>query len=107
MDLAVFARVLRVAADECDAIAAEQRQQKHDWIDQHKSALQSKRHCAAVRRLIEAGEPGAARVGRRHLLSAEAYAQELQRVSSKSRKVKPASVADELRAELKLVGGVR
>ena len=49
-------------------------------VDQHQSPLGPRRHCTAVRRLVAAGEPGAAIVGRRYLLTREALAQELMRV---------------------------
>ena len=105
MIIADLARLLRVAADECDAIAAEERQTKSDWTDQHRSALGAKRHNAAVRRLLADGLPGAAIVGRRHLLSADALNAELRRTSTRTGNVKAAGVADQLRAELRLVGG--
>lgn len=105
MTPALMARVLRAAADECDAIEAEQQQARASWIDQRRSPLGAKRHCAAVRRLLADGLPGAAVVGRKHMLSAEALEAELQRTSNRPRK--PAGVADELRAELRLVGGAR
>ncbi len=109
MTLADFARAqaraLRAQADEWERIAAEERQQRSDWPDQQTSPLGRKRHCAAVRRLIAEGSPGAAKVGRRHLLSPEELAAELQRVSrTRAKSEKAASVADELRAELRLVG---
>lgn len=103
MSPSLLARVLRVAADELDAIEAEQRQARVDWTDQRKSPLGAKRHCAAVRRLLADGLPGAAVVGRKHLLSAEALDAELCR--SSPNKAKNKGVADELRAELRLVGG--
>ncbi|HOU24900.1 MAG TPA: hypothetical protein PLN42_11755 [Anaerolineae bacterium] len=48
-------------------------------VDQQRSPLGKNRHCAAVRRRIAAGEPGAAIVGRRHLLSRDALDEELLR----------------------------
>ncbi len=102
------ARVLRAQAEEWERIAAEHRQQRTDWVDQHSSQLGAKRHNAAVRRLLGEGAPGAAKVGRRHLLSPEALDAELRRVSSGApKKSKTISVADELRAELRMVGGGR
>lgn len=47
-----------------------------DWIDQHQSALGSKRHCAAVRRRLGEGKKDAEKIGRRHRLSPSAYAEE-------------------------------
>ncbi len=48
-------------------------------VDQSRSPLGSRRHHAAVRRRLARGLPGAAIVGRRHLLSSEALAEELAR----------------------------
>lgn len=48
-----------------------------EWIDQEKpGGLGPRRHCAAVRRRMTEGKPGAARIGRRYLLSPAAYAEE-------------------------------
>lgn len=48
-----------------------------EWIDQDQSgALGPRRHCAAVRRRMGEGKPGAARIGRRYLLSPAAFAEE-------------------------------
>ena len=48
-----------------------------DMIDQHASALGSRRHCEAVRRRRSEGKLDAFKFGRRHVLTAEAYAEEL------------------------------
>lgn len=48
-------------------------------IDQRGSPLGSRRHHEAVRRRLAAGKPGAAIVGRRHLLTREALDEELTR----------------------------
>jgi len=77
-------------------------------LDQHASPLGSRRHCACVRARVAAGDPGAAIIGRRHLLSPEALGEELQATSTKTRKPakpkrsteKPATVREELEAEL-------
>jgi len=50
--------------------------------DQRGSPLGPKRHAACVRRRLAAGEPGAARVGRRWLLSEAALAEELARLGT-------------------------
>jgi hypothetical protein len=91
-----------------DRIARRLLTAQHDgWTDQSSSPLGPRRHRAAVTRRIQAGEPGAARVGRRHLLSTDALQAELALAGE--RKTKPAapSVADDLRAQLRLVGGSR
>lgn len=107
MSLVAFARVLRAAADEVDRIEAESRNEHRDWIDQRSSPLGPKRHCGAVRRRLAAAQGGAAHVGRRHLLSAEALAEELARLSAPRRAAGKEGVGSELRRALSLVGGGR
>jgi hypothetical protein len=101
-----LARVLRAAADACDEIAAEATAARSDWVDQHQSQLGPRRHCRAVRRRIAAGASDAAIVGRRQLLSQHAHSEELARGAATPSSAKP-SIADELRAELRLVGASR
>ncbi len=72
------------------------------WLDQAASPLGRRRHIATARTLIGLGKPGAAQVGRRFLLSNEAVAQALRTPAGP--KAQPSPV-DELRAELRLVGG--
>jgi hypothetical protein len=73
------------------------------FVDQVQSPLGRRRHVAACRARIARGEPGAAIVGRRHLMSQEALAAELRSAGSRrSKDVAPRSVADELRAQLGL-----
>jgi hypothetical protein len=106
---AELARVLRAAADEADRIAAEARAERRDWIDQGASPLGPRRQIEAVRRRIREGAPGAAMVGRRALLSPEAMAEELERVSVPTRTAKPKATGN-LAAELGLslvAGGKR
>jgi hypothetical protein len=80
-------------------------------LDQASSPLGRRRHCAAVKRRVGRGEPGAAIVGRRHLLSAEALADELARssgssVASDTDGLQAAgSIRTELERELRLVRG--
>lgn len=66
-----------------------------DMVDQSKSPLGRRRHIAAVRRLVAAGEQGAAIVGRRYLLSRDRLSQEL---TSWGATDKAAPVTDELAA---------
>jgi hypothetical protein len=47
------------------------------WVSQDGSPLGNRRHCAAVRRRMEAGDIGAAKQGKRFLLTREALANEL------------------------------
>jgi hypothetical protein len=46
------------------------------------SPLGPRRHCAAVKRRLATGQPGAVRAGRRYLLSEAALAEELIRLSA-------------------------
>jgi hypothetical protein len=98
-----FSRVLRAAADECDRIDAEQRSERRDWVDQTASPLGSRRHIGRVRDRLATGRDGAARVGRRFLLSPTALAEELSAASKVP--ARAPTIADELRAELRLVRG--
>jgi hypothetical protein len=101
-----WARAYRALAAELERIAAERRVSHRDWLDQGASPLGRKRHCAAARRRVAAGKPDAAIVGRRHLLSSAALAEELGNISKPRAKPEPPKdIADELRAELRLVGG--
>jgi hypothetical protein len=71
-----------------------------DMVAQAASPLGSRRHCRAVRRRIEAGKGGAAIVGRRFLLSAEALREELARCRGEARPAEPSAVRAELEREL-------
>lgn len=106
MTPAEFARVLRAAAEEAERIDAEHRAEKREWTDQGRSPLGRRRHVAAVRRRVAAGDAGAAMVGRRALLSANALAEELATLSRGPRKVETeTSGPDALRQRLGLVEG--
>jgi|ERR1044071_8831414 hypothetical protein len=61
-------------------------------VDQSKSELGPKRHCAAVRRRIARNEPGAFIVARRHYLTPQAYEEECQTWfrPAKAEKIRPA-----------------
>jgi hypothetical protein len=104
-----LARVLRAAADEADRIAAEERADRREWVDQAASPLGRRRHVAAVRRRVAAGDAAAALVGRRALLSAQALSAELAALSSRPRKRVPLveTTATRLERRLGLVGGCR
>lgn len=96
--------VARVA----DGVAERLRAGESKMIGQAASPLGSRRHCGAVKRRMAQGKPGAAIVGRRHLLSAEALADELQ--SAGGRRGAPlsatkSSVRAELLAELESISG--
>lgn len=67
---------LRLA--KCDAPGAE------PMVDQQHSALGRRRHCAAVRRRRNGGQHGAEIVGKKHLLTRAALAEELERCSVRS-----------------------
>jgi hypothetical protein len=53
-----------------------------DMVSQSASPLGSRRHCNAVKRRLAAGAHGAAKVGRRYLLTPNALAEELANVST-------------------------
>lgn len=79
-------------------------------IAQSNSPLGRRRHCSAVKRRLAQCESGAAIVGRQHLLSADALAEELQRASGRAKSAaspRPGSVRAELLAELRLAQEVR
>ncbi len=102
LHLSALSRILRAAADECDAIARESAQDRREWVCQADSPLGPRRHIQAVRRRLSAGNEGAGQSGRKYLLSPEAIAEELGRpVETKSDEV------SDLRAELSLVRGGR
>jgi len=108
LDLYLIARVLRTCADSIEDLAAEQKAEHRDWIDQVASQLGARRHIAAVRRRVAAGKGDAAMVGRRALLSADAHAEELAAVSRRSPlEQTPVSGPDALRARLGLIDGGR
>jgi hypothetical protein len=74
-------------------------------IDQSASPLGRRRHIAAVRRRVAAGEPGAAIVGRRYLLASVQVDAELAAASKRTPKAKPEPV-DEL-AEMRARYGLK
>jgi hypothetical protein len=109
---AALTEAIVTLADEFAAIIAARvvahlQQDSPGMIDQTNSPLGRRRHCHAVRQRMAEGKPGAAIVGRRHLLSREALNEELSvtsrrtisRSSDTSAHVR-GSVADELRREL-------
>lgn len=83
-----------------DAVVERLRSGPVDMTDQVSSPLGRKRHCAAVRRLVSAGKPGAAIVGRRHLLSADVLQAELAALSKRPPRVRAKAAPDEF-AELR------
>jgi hypothetical protein len=95
LDALVDELAQRVAA----IVVARLREGDPGMVDQNASPLGRRRHCAAVKRRLARGEVGAAIVGRRHLLSAEALSEELGRVSTK-RSDNTAAVAGNIRAQL-------
>lgn len=93
------AQAHRTLAAFYEAQAAAQRptQSAPQWIPQTRSPLGNRRHIAAVRRRVAAGEPGATLVGRKYLLTREALDHELGRVVD-SRRPTVAPAVDELAA---------
>lgn len=95
------------------AVVRELRQPGEDqWVSQADSPLGSRLHCRAVRRRVNAGDPGAAIVRRKHLLSNQALAEELRRQPAQKRKSsrpgagagKAESSVENLRQRLRAVG---
>jgi hypothetical protein len=74
------------------------------WLDQSASSLGRRRHIAAVRRRIQAGDAGAVQIGRRYLLSVDAHAEEMGRVGTGASTDEDAIAAE---MGLRLVGGAR
>lgn len=110
--LQALARAHRAAADSFDQSIEAARAELRDWVDQNTSQLGRRRHIAAVRKRLAAGDTGAAFVGRRALLSAEAHRAELAALSQKPEKAAQSaetpSGPEALRARLGLVvGGAR
>jgi len=74
-------------------------------VSQTGSPLGPRRHAEAVKRRIATGAPGAAKVGRRYLLTQDALAEEL---SGLSRPLASSNDAGEdLRRELRAIGAKR
>jgi hypothetical protein len=108
MTPADLARVLRAAFDECERIESERRAERRDWTDQTNSPLGRRRHVKQVKARLAAGQPGAAHIGRRYVLSAQALDEELALLSQGPRKVEPHETGpDALRRRLGLVGGAK
>jgi hypothetical protein len=76
-----------------------------EWVDQHASALGPRRHAAAVRRRLGAGEGGAAQVGRRFLLTPTAVQEELKRPARERKAADADGAALAAELGLRLVGG--
>lgn len=83
-----------------------------ELVDQTASPLGCRRHCAAVRRRIKQGLPGATKVGRVHSLTRAALNEELAAVSRQCvlmrevNDLEPVGVIDDLRGELDRIGCV-
>jgi hypothetical protein len=106
-----LARVLEAAAEECRALAAEERADRREWIDQSNSVMGSRTHIRAARRRLAAGLDGVAHVGRRWLLSPEALAEELQTGTTEATFTEVSAEVDDeviaMRRELSIVRGGR
>jgi hypothetical protein len=99
----------RIATRLDERLDERQRAGRPGWISQVNSPLGSRRHCRAVNRRLEAGEPGAHAVGRQRLLSPQALSEELARASKRELPVAtdPGNVRAELEHELRLLRGGR
>jgi hypothetical protein len=98
---AALDQLVKLLADAvADRVAARLSAGSHaGFVEQAGSPLGRRRHIAAVRRIVAAGQPGAAIVGRRHLLSRERVERELAAVAKRPKKTRAERV-DEL-AELR------
>ena len=89
------------------AIAARLQGGEDGFVDQARSLLGPRRHCAAVRRRIARGESGALVVDRQHYLTLRAYEEEIARRGTKGSPVdltpKPHGIAQKLENELRLI----
>lgn len=111
VDPAALLTAVELLADAiADRVAAKLRNTSAaSWVDQHASALGSRRHCALVRSLMKNGDPRASRVGRRYLLTGDALTEALAhapKVQSREVHVESETVAQRLDRKLRLVGGV-
>lgn len=104
MNAREWARAYRAMAEELERIAAEASAERRDWTPQESSPLGRRRHVAAVRRRVGAGDRGAAMVGRRALLSHEALAEELAAMSKRPRAREQETTRGRLERRLGLVG---
>lgn len=96
------------AAEVARAVVAELRAgDAPGMVDQSASPLGRRRHIAAVRKRVNAGEPGAAIVGRRHLLSREAVEAELATLAKRPRKARATATARDDLADLRERYGLR
>lgn len=99
--LLILARA--IAPELARAVVAELRSgEAPGWIDQARSPLGPRRHRSAVQRRLGRGEPGASLVGRRHLLSPEAVAEELARITKAKRPVLAPQSVEQIATELGL-----
>lgn len=77
-----------VAERIAERVASKLAADRASGVDQHASDLGTRRHIAACRKRIAAGQHGASKVGRRFLLSRSALAEELERLNLSSSKRK-------------------
>lgn len=93
-------QVLNELAERVAALVVERLQAGAPGMIAQTGSPLGRRHCAAVRRRVSRGEPGAAIIGRRHLLSPEAMTEELSRVSKRETNNVITPAASNVRAEL-------
>lgn len=90
-----------------DRVVRRLRSDQDDWIDGPSSPGGTRWHNGVARRRIATGQGGAAKIGRRYLLSKEALAEELA-ATGKARTTKQPqraeSVSERLQRKLRLVG---
>ena len=101
--LATLAEILDAAAARARELDAADRAERRDWTDQASSPLGRRRHVAAVRRRVAAGDDGAAMIGRRALLNDCALSEEMAATRPKAKR--PEGTGERIRARLGLVAG--
>lgn len=72
---------IQVQLDRIEARLAKCAAPSAEMVDQRQSPLGRRRHCAAVRRLAAEGDGRVAIVGKKHLMTSAALAEELARVT--------------------------
>lgn len=108
MNAGQWARAYRAMAAELEAIDAEERAEHREWTSQVGSPLGPRRHCRAVDRRLAARAEGAARIGRKALLSPAALQEELSALEKKKpTEPKIEGTKERLERKLALVGGPR
>ena len=76
------------------------RPEAYEYVDQSASPLGRRRHCACARRLMQAGDARASKVGRRFLIRSDALETELSSIGGSRLTTKPADPSGKLAESL-------